>query len=93
MMVLSNAYQMESVASEAAAKSDPTNRLLQHMPVSRLEGEAIRDAILAVSGLVPSTFGPSVVPHISAYQDGRGKPVSGPLDGDANEAITVQVLS
>jgi hypothetical protein len=92
MLVLSNAYQMESSPSEAAGKIDPTNRLLQHMPVLRLEGEAIRDAILAVSGsLNPQMFGPSVPPHISAYQDGRGKPVSGPLDGDGRRSIYVQV--
>jgi hypothetical protein len=92
MMVLSSAYQMESTASEAATKVDPSNRMLQHMPVRRLEGEAIRDAVLSVSGsLNPQMFGPSVTPHISAYQDGRGKPVSGPLDGNGRRSIYVQV--
>ena len=50
MMVLSSAYQMSSHASETAAKVDPTNKLLQHMPVRRLEAEAIRDGILAIAG-------------------------------------------
>src|SRR5690606_19530635 len=34
--------------------------------------------------------GPSVAPHISAYQDGRGKPESGPLDGDGRRSIYIQ---
>ena len=36
-------------------------------------------------------FGPSVPPHISAYQDGRGKPKSGPLDGAGRRSIYIQV--
>jgi hypothetical protein len=32
-----------------------------------------------------------VVPHISKYQDGRGKPPSGPLDGDRRRSIYIQV--
>ena len=40
---------------------DPDNRLLGRMSVRRLEAEAVRDAILAVSGrLNPQMFGPPV---------------------------------
>jgi hypothetical protein len=57
-----------------------------------LEAEAIRDAVLSVSGkLDPALYGPSVMPHISSYQDGRGKPRSGPLDGNGRRSIYVQV--
>jgi hypothetical protein len=92
MMVLSSAYQMSSNPSEAALKLDPSNKLLQHMPVLRLEGEAIRDGMLALSGALDRTlFGPSITPYISEYQDGRGKPVSGPLDGDGRRSIYIQV--
>jgi hypothetical protein len=31
------------------------------------------------------------VPHISRYQDGRGKPASGPLDGDGRRSLYIQV--
>ena len=41
---------VEPREASQAAKVDPTNKLLQHMPVRRLEAEAIRDGILAVSG-------------------------------------------
>ncbi|MBL8178307.1 MAG: PSD1 domain-containing protein [Bryobacterales bacterium] len=92
MLLLSSAYRMSSEASEAAARTDPRNDLLQHMPVRRLEGEAIRDAILAVSGKLDRTlFGPGIAPHISRYQDGRGKPKSGPLDGAGRRSIYIQV--
>lgn len=92
MLVSSNAYHMSSAQTEAAAKADPRNELLHHMPVRRLEAEAIRDSILTVSGkLNPAMYGPSVMPHISKYQDGRGKPASGPLEGDGRRSIYIQV--
>jgi hypothetical protein len=91
-MALSNAYAMSSVESADAARLDPGNALLSHMPVRRLEAEAIRDSILAVTGkLDPKLYGPSVMPHISKYQDGRGKPESGPADGAGRRSIYVQV--
>ncbi len=91
-IVLSAAYGMSSAESTEAAKADPRNDLLHHFPVRRLEAEAIRDSMLAVSGsLNPSISGPSVVPHISEYQNGRGKPKSGPLDGDGRRSIYVEV--
>jgi hypothetical protein len=62
------------------------------LPVRRLEAEATRDALLAVSGRLDRTlFGPSVLPFISKYQDGRGKPKSGPLDGDGRRSIYVNI--
>jgi hypothetical protein len=62
------------------------------LPVRRLEAEAIRDSILAVSGRLDHTlYGPSITPHISEYQNGRGKPKSGPLDGDGRRSIYINV--
>ena len=91
-ILYSKAYRMDSIGSDAAAERDPTNKLLSYMPVRRLEAEAIRDAILSVSGaLDPSIGGPSVMPHISEHQDGRGKPKSGPLDGDGRRSIYINV--
>jgi hypothetical protein len=92
LLVLSSAYQMSSEASEKAKTADPANRLLQHMPVRRLEAEEIRDGVLTISGsLHENLFGPSIPPFISAYQDGRGKPQCGPLDGAGRRSIYVQV--
>jgi len=92
MMVLSSTYAMSSQPEPEAEKLDPENKLVHRMPVQRLEAESIRDAILAVAGsLNPKILGPSVPPHISAYQDGRGKPESGPLDGNGRRSIYIQV--
>ena len=93
-IVLSSAYRMASrpVSPEASAAADPRNDLLSFMPVRRLEGEAIRDSMLAIAGrLNPEPYGPSVVPHISKYQDGRGRPEPGPLDGNGRRSIYIQV--
>jgi hypothetical protein len=92
LIVLSSAYRMSSAADPGAARIDPRNDLLSHFPVRRLEAETVRDSVLAVSGrLRPTLFGPSVVPYISSYQEGRGKPKPGPLDGDGRRSIYIQV--
>jgi hypothetical protein len=92
LIVLSSAYRMSSAAGDQSKKVDPSNKLLQHMPVRRLEAEEIRDSVLATAGtLDPRIFGPSVPPHISEYQDGRGKPKTGPLDGAGRRSIYIQV--
>ena len=92
MIVLSATYAMSGEVDPEAAGSDPENRLLHHFPLRRAEAEVIRDAILAVAGtLNRRLYGPSVPPHISDYQTGRGRPESGPLDGQARRTIYVQV--
>jgi len=93
MMLLSSTYQMSSAADPAAQKLDPQNKLLQHMPVRRLEAEAIRDSLLAISGRLDETmYGPSVLPYLTPFMMGRGKPAtSGPLDGDGRRTIYLNV--
>jgi hypothetical protein len=93
LMVLSSAYRTSSRPDERAVAIDPQNRLLHHMPVRRLEAEAIRDSILAVSGRLDRTiYGPSVMPHLTAFMQGRGRPSkSGPLDGKGRRSIYMNV--
>ena len=93
LMVLSRTYRMSAQSTPQAQAVDPENRLLHHMPVRRLEAEIIRDSLLAVSGsLDPTLYGPSVTPHISEYQDGRGKPPRpGPLDGKSRRSLYIGV--
>jgi hypothetical protein len=92
-MMLSSTYQMSSRAEPAAEAQDPGNLLLHHMPVRRLQGEVIRDNILAVSGrLDASMFGPGVEVHLTPFMEGRGRPsVSGPLDGAGRRSIYLRV--
>jgi hypothetical protein len=67
LMVTSATYRQTSRWEAAAAKADPDNRLLWRMGRHRLEGEALRDAMLAASGqLNPKPAGPSVCPELPA---------------------------
>ncbi len=61
LILLSSTYQQSSRISPRAAQADPENRLLSHMNRQRLDLEALRDSLLAVSGqLDTKMFGPSV---------------------------------
>jgi mono/diheme cytochrome c family protein len=94
LIVLSHAYRMSSRPDDAEAEHlDPTNVLLHRMNVRRLEAEAIRDAILAVSGRLDSAFyGPSVPPPLTPFMEGRGRPLrSGPLDGAGRRSLYLNV--
>jgi len=96
LMVTSHAYRQSSRATpEMAAKAvtlDPQNRLLHKQHVRRLEAEAIRDALLSVSGRLDRTMeGPGVLPFLSDHISGRGRPASGPLDGNGRRSLYLQV--
>ena len=56
LIMLSSTYQMSTRFDPAAARIDPENRLHWRTSRRRLEAEAIRDAILAVSGELDSTM-------------------------------------
>jgi hypothetical protein len=92
-MLVSRTYQMASRGDEAADAADPENKLCHRMPLRRLEAEAIRDAVLAVSGQLDRTlYGPSVLPHLTPFMEGRGRPAkSGPLDGDRRRSLYINV--
>ena len=49
-IVLSKTFQQDSIVSELARKEDPANKYLSHYNMQRLDAEAIRDSILAISG-------------------------------------------
>jgi hypothetical protein len=66
LMMTSEAYQRGDTFDPAAATVDPENKLLWRMNRRRLEGEAIRDSMLTVSGQIsPVGGGPGVYPRIS----------------------------
>jgi hypothetical protein len=90
-LVLTRTYQMSSHGGPGDAV-DPDNLLLHRMRVRRLEGEAVRDTLLAVSGrLNPRLYGPSVPVYLTPFLEGRGRPASGPLDGDGRRSLYLAV--
>jgi cytochrome c553 len=87
-ILLSRTYRMRSEADARGLRVDADNRLLWHFPRRRLEGEAIRDAMLACAGaLNTKPFGPPVVPPLGKEEltglfDAKGK---WPVTKDASE--------
>ncbi len=56
-IMLSNTYQQSSESNPRFAQLDPQNRLLWRANIHRLEFEAVRDSILAISGNLDLTAG------------------------------------
>jgi len=56
-ILLSATYQLSSASTPAHLQTDPDNRLLWRMPRLRLDIEAWRDSMLAVSGALDDTVG------------------------------------
>ncbi len=62
LIMLSATYQMSTAYDADSAAQDPENRLWWRRNRRRLEAEAIRDAILAVTGNLDLTMGGSLLP-------------------------------
>jgi hypothetical protein len=61
-LVLSRTYRMSSANDTAAIRIDPENKLLWRMNRQRLDAEALRDSLLAISGeLARDSGGPALV--------------------------------
>jgi hypothetical protein len=67
-LILNSAtYRLSGEIDETRSRLDPDNRLLSRRRPLRLEAEALRDSILAVSGsLNEEMYGPPVRPYIPA---------------------------
>ncbi len=96
-IVLSKTYRQSAAPHpdldrQYLADTDPENILLHKAPVRRLQAEAIRDAMLAVSGrLDPKLYGDPVPVHLTSFMQGRGRPGSGPLDGAGRRSIYTSI--
>jgi hypothetical protein len=90
-LVLSETFRQSGAVATEARELDPGNRLLHHYPTRRLEAEAIRDSLLAVSGRIDSRlYGRPILPHRAA-EDGKKRLFSGPLDGEGRRSIYQQM--
>ncbi|REJ68534.1 MAG: DUF1553 domain-containing protein, partial [Planctomycetota bacterium] len=85
-LVMSATYQQSSRMTRKLAERDPENELLARGPRFRLPAETIRDAGLAVSGLLSTKMGgPPVYPPQPPKlwrQTGRGEPVYDESQGE-----------
>jgi hypothetical protein len=83
-ILLSAAYRQSSRPSPEALSRDPENRLFSRMNRARLEAEAVRDALLASSGLLETKMGgPGIFPGLPAEVAGQTagwKPSPDPRD-------------
>jgi hypothetical protein len=76
LLLLSSTYQMAYTSNPEAARVDSGNRLLWRMPRRRLEAEAIRDAMLSVSGRLDPTVGGG---ESSEYLYSKAEPLGGTM--------------
>ncbi len=79
LMLLSATYQQSAQAAPAALARDPDNHLFSRMNRLRLEGEVIRDSLLAIAGRLDTRMGgPGTFPPIplEALQGARAWKVS-----------------
>ncbi|QEL15998.1 DUF1549 and DUF1553 domain-containing protein [Limnoglobus roseus] len=73
LLVTSAAYRQAAEGSPDGASVDPENDLLWHAPRKRLDGESLRDAMLAVCGVLnEKAGGPSVFPELPTELKGTG---------------------
>ncbi len=95
-LVLSRGYRQASTYDEAAFHKDPDNRLLWRANPRRLEAEAIRDAMLVVSGnLDPQRRKASLVAELGDRPIsilGFNKQAPSDLDGSHHRSVYLPVL-
>jgi hypothetical protein len=90
-IVSSATWRQSSLPNPHAVEVDPENRLWHHHPLRRLEAEAIRDSILAVSGRLDRTlYGPPIEPWRTA-EDPSKRLLRGPLDGQGRRSLYLEM--
>ncbi|MGV2338185.1 MAG UNVERIFIED_CONTAM: DUF1553 domain-containing protein [Planctomycetaceae bacterium] len=86
LLLTSETWQQSARGGAEGMERDGANRWLSRMSVRRLEAEAIRDAILAVSGQLDlKMYGPGVNVYFVSRTERRRS--TGPLDGDRRRSV------
>ncbi len=86
LMVLSSTYQQASLDRPACRRVDPENHLLWRFPRRRLDLEAMRDTLLAVSGQLDPKMGGRPVDVVNDTKVGR-RTVYGLVDRQSLPAV------
>lgn len=90
-LILSRTFRQSGRPSVAASRVDAENRLLSYYPTRRLEAEAIRDSLLAVSGkLDPQLYGRPINPP-RLVEDSKKRLFSGPLDSNGRRSMYIEM--
>jgi hypothetical protein len=91
--MLSRIYQSSSNGRESDDTADPYNLFVHRQNLRRMEGESLRDSILAVSGRLDSAmYGPPVKVYLTPFMTGFGQPKElGPMDGAGRRSIYQEV--
>lgn len=90
--VYRQATDQQTASVPAGRTIDPGNRWYWHYDRRRLEGESLRDALLATSGLLNVTMGgPGVRPELPANFKGRDWDVSSKLNDRQRRSVYIQV--
>jgi hypothetical protein len=95
-IVLSRAYRLSSQLDDKAFEADPDNILVWRMPQRRLEAEALRDAMLALSGRLDLT--PPKGDAVARGGEGnvgfrgRGGPVADPATIDTHRTVYLPIV-
>lgn len=90
-LVLSQTFRQSGKITWTAMNQDPGNRLLHHYPTRRLEAEAIRDNILAVSGRLDSRLYGLPINPPRLVEDAKKRLFSGPLDSHGRRSIYLKM--
>ena len=90
-LVLSRTFRQSGEIDPVAIERDPQNRLLHHYPTRRLEAEAVRDSLLAVSGeLERSLYGRPINPP-RGKEDSKKRLFSGPVDSHGRRSLYIEL--
>ncbi|WP_417384649.1 PSD1 and planctomycete cytochrome C domain-containing protein [Gimesia sp.] len=90
-LVMTQAFHQSGYVTEAARQKDPDNVLWQHYPTRRLEAEAIRDTLLAVSGRLDRRLYGRPIDAPRSKEDASKRLFSGPLDGEGRRSIYLRM--
>lgn len=91
-IMMSRVYQLSSDHDDKNVAVEPDNRLLWRANRRRLEVEAVRDAMLAVSGELDKAYpGPSPVMKYNPGEIGRNTKVNVTINGDHRSAYVAVV--